>query len=254
MSKKKSSLDEAAEQLELRSQSISKGRSGSDSVVELSFCLDEDIVGVYPQAAPPKANGDFQDDGYLYFDRFPEPAGNPIELRLQSGAEWTDVLSASIKYFCLLVNSTALEVFKRFDLGNVKYYEAAVLGKKKEKRDYTYIFICNHVTLDDVDFPRTECFLVDMLSDPLGEIAVVDKADYLAKVQQANEGSLPDSEPFSRIAMGKVQLLPGHAPSADIFGMSQLDTKTYVSTPLRDALLKAGVSGLQFASNTRLFL
>ena len=149
------------------------------------------------------------------------------------------------------MNSESLEVFREFELGNVAYFDA-VVSKSKTKKEYTYIFVCNHVTIDDVDFARSECFLVDMLSDPLGEINIANKTDYVKKVEQANEGTLPGSEPFCRIALGKLQLLSGHEPKADIFGVSQLDTRVYVSNSLRDAILEAEISGCDFSKNTRL--
>jgi len=109
------------------------------------------------------------------------------------------------------------------------------------------------VTEDDVDFARSECFLVDMLGQPIREISITDQEDFNQKTQEAQDGNLPGSEPFCLIAIGKVQLLSGHVPQADIFGMSQLDTRIYVSAALRDALLDAEVSGLDFKQNTRLF-
>ena len=221
------------------------------SISEFSFCMDDEIAGAYPQAAPKKANGDFIDEGVLYFDHFPKPAGDPIKLKMQSGAKWTGVMSASHKFLCLLVDAEALEIFKKFELGNVGYFDA-VVSKSKTKKDYTYIFVCNHVTIDDVDFARSQCFLVDMISEPLGKIKIADKADYAKKVEQANEGTLPKSEPFCRITFGKIQLRSGHEPKADIFGMSQLGSRIYVSNALRDAILEAEISGCEFSKNTEL--
>lgn len=254
MSKEKHPLDKAAEQMEDNANSISKGRTGTESFAELSYCLEVDVIGEYPQANPVD-NKAFIDDGYLYLDRFPEPASDPIEYQLVKGAYWTDVLSASLRYLCYVVNSKALEVFKKFDLGNVRYYNAVVTDNKNIKQDYTCIFLCNHISVDDIDFSRSECFLVDMISQPIGKISITDKEDFLKKSDEANEGTLPDSEEFSHIAIGKVQLLPGKTPSASIFGMGQyLGSKVYVSTPLRDALIDAGITGLKFKENSRLFI
>ena len=254
MSKKISPLDRAAEELTARADTISKGRLGSDSFCEVSHCLDTEVIGAFPQATPPTPGGDFIDDGYLYFDRFPEPAGDPIKLHLKHGAILTDVLSSTTHLLCFLVSPRALEVFNRFNLGNVRFYEAVVTGNENDKLRYTYIFLCNHITSNDIDFARSECFLVDMISQPIGEIAVANNNDYLDKREKARAGSLPDSEPFCRIAIGKVQLLPGHKPQADIFGISDIDTRIYASTALRDALLEAEITGLEFGENSRLFL
>ncbi len=253
MIKRESPFERAAEQMNAGANKISKGREGTDSISEISYCLEEEIIGVYPQASI-IGDGAFVDDGGLYFDRFPEPAADPIEHLLEKGAKWTDVLSASLRYRCFLLSPKALEVFQQFELGNVRFYNAIVTDKKKEKADYTYIFICNHVTLDDIDFSRSECFLVDMISQPIEELKVIDKADFLEKSKEANDGNLPNSERFCRIAIGKVQLLPGKAPKSDIFGMSRWDLRIYVSAALRDAILEANISGLAFKQNTRLFL
>ncbi len=253
MSKEKSFLDQIAEKLTERSDRITKGRVGSDSVCLMKYSTDEEIVGTNPQATPPEANGDFLSDGDLYFDRFPEPADDPIALRMERGAKWTDVLAASCTYHTFLVNSRALQVFKQFDLGNVRFYGAEVTGKGDEKRDYTYIFFCNHATLEDVDLSRSECHLVDMIGQPIREIEIADAEDFKRKDKLARRGVLPDSERFSRIEFGKIQLLSGHAPTADLFGMHCIDTRVYASTALRDALQEAGITGLEFKRNTRLF-
>jgi len=152
------------------------------------------------------------------------------------------------------VNAKALEIFNQFNLGNVRLYNAEVTGKRNKKLEYTYIFIGNHVTWDDIDFSRSECFLVDMISTPIREISVADKADFLEKSRDAKDGKLPGSERFCRIAIGKLQFLPERTPKHDIFAMRQMDTRIYVSTSLRDAILDEKISGLKFKQNTRLFL
>ena len=253
MSKDKPFLDRVAEQLSGRAESISQGRLGSDSICQVDYCSEKDVVGDFPQASPLEANGDFLSDGYLYFERFPEPAGDPIQLFLEPTAKWTDVLSASTTYDLFLVNAKALEVFKQFNLGNVRYYNATVTDKKTETRNFTYVFFCNHLTLDDIDFSRSECHLVDMISQPIRELEVIDKEDFWAKQKLAQDGALPDSEQFSKIAIGKIQLQAGHAPKVDLFGLSQIGTTKYASTALRDALVDARVTGLEFKQNTRLF-
>lgn len=250
-------LDKIAEKLIAGAETISKGRLGSELISKISCSLETEVVGAHPQTNTSGPNGAFVDDGYLYLDRFPEPASDPIRLHLEKGARWTDVLSCTCTPIglCFLVNAKALEVFKRFELDKVRYYRASVKKNWREKRDYTFVFLCNHLTLDDIDFSRSECYLVDMISQPIKEIEVSDRADYLKKDNLAKEGALPDSEQFSRIDLGKMQLLPSHKPKADLFGMGRyLGTKSYISKTFQAALVESNISGLEFEPNTRIFL
>ncbi|WP_144988560.1 hypothetical protein [Gimesia aquarii] len=73
------------------------------------------------------------------------------------------------------------------------------------------------------------------------------------KKKQAIKGELEGSKCFNQLAYKKISILAGRAPKPVIFGMGRMGVEAYVRLELKEALREAGVTGLKFRRNNKLF-
>lgn len=248
---KGSELDELAVQMESAVDKFIGNQHASPNFVLMRFAADKS-TGAYPQAKRDTSKEYFEDDGDPYRDRLPAVLAQPIVLKLARSAKWTDVLSSNLWSEGYLVTEKALELFKQFDLGLAGQYRAEVQSGK-DKRPYTYLFIANHVTLDDLDFSRSEFYVADMLGSPKYVTKVASVEDFQTKRKQAFEGSFEGNGKFSKIACKKLQLKTQHVPKAAVFGIATLGTDMYIHRDLYQALRDANITGLEFKRNNKIF-
>lgn len=247
-----SELDELVFQIESEVDRFIGEQFASQNFVDVRFATDKS-VGDYPQAKLDTSKEYLEDDGDLYKDRFPKSLHEPIILKLKGTAKWTDVLSSELWSEGYLLSDKALAVFEQFDLGNSKKYKAEVRRRKEVER-YTYLFVANHVSMEDLDIENCEFYLEDMLGSPKHLVEVTSSDDFALKKKQAFEGELEGSSRFNRLAYKKATFRAGHAPKPVIFGMGKLSaTDVYIRQELYQALREAGVTGLEFRRNNKLF-
>lgn len=247
----RSPLDEFTIRMENAVDRFIGNHHASQNFVQFAFATDES-AGQYPQAARDQSREYLEDDGDQYLHRFPRLIHEPILLRMRRGAKWTDVLSSDLWSEGMLVTESVLAILERFPLGHVKRYKAEV-HRGKEKREYTYLFFANHVTLDDIDFSKAEFYIADMIGSPQRLIDVDSAVDYQRKREQIAEGKLEGCRRFSRLETKSIPFRPGHAPSVAVFGLGSLGVTTFMRRELCDALRQAGVSGMGFKRNNKLF-
>lgn len=246
----RSELDELAIQMRSEVDRFIGDQNASKNFVLIDFAAD-DSTGVYPQAKLATKDEYSDDDGDAPYDSFPVPIRKgPINLKLARGAKWTDVMSSQLWSEGFLLNDKAMEVFGKFELENTKAYPATVT-KGREKREYNYLFIANHFSLDDVDFVNSEFYLADMLGSPLRMIQIDSPQDLIEKRKAAMSGTMENTEKFSRVDCKKIQLKK--TPKAAIFGTRNLNVDMYVTADLYQALRASGITGLQFKRNNMLF-
>jgi len=237
-------LSEKPKRVVHKSRRINAGVGGA-TIKQLFNNFDEGIIGRYPQAIPAVVQKDFVDDGGPYYSQFPEAFELPVKMKLDKKAKVTDVLSASLRYRCLLMNDRSLAVFDAFNLGNVKRYKSLVRAGTGTSLQYTFVFIGTYITEEEIDFRRTKASLVDMVGEPLSTIKIADGADYLKKSKLARAGELPKSERFSRIDLGDIVLKDSANIDSDIFTLGQFGSQIFVRNYLAEALIDAEISGIQ---------
>lgn len=247
-----SELDDFAQSMETEIDRYLGKQVGSDNYVEIGFAVDKS-VGDYPQAKLDASKEYLEDDGDLYHDRFPASLHEPILLKLRSRAKWTDVLSSGLWSEGFLLNTKAMSIFENFDLGNSKMYDAEVKDKKGNTEKYTYLFVANHVYLEDMDIDQCEFYLADMLGSPRRLVEVTSIEDFQQKREQALNGELEGSKRFYGLRYKKLTFRAGQTPAPAIFGVARLGTTMYILNELYSALKDAKVTGLEFKRNKRLF-
>ncbi|WP_442511699.1 hypothetical protein SH528x_003410 [Novipirellula sp. SH528] len=248
-----SELDELVVRLESEVDRFIGDQSASQNFAAVTFSTDKAVAGDYPQAKLDTKKEYLEDDGDPYRDRFPKSLHEPILLKLKGTARWTDVLSSELWSEGFLLNDKALTILEQFDLGKSKKYKAEV-RRRKEIAQYTYVFFVNQVSLADLDIDNCEFYLEDMLGSPKRLVEVTSIEDFAEKKGQAFRGELEGSRRFNRLAYKKASFRAGHAPKPVIFAMGQLSaTEMYVRRELHEALRNAGVTGLEFKRNNKLF-
>lgn len=225
-------------------------QNASKNFVLTKFAAD-DSTGAYPQANLDKSKKYLEDDGHHYRDRFPT-IYEPIVLRLNRSAKWTDVLSAQLWSEGYLLSERALEVFEKFDLGRTKKYTAEV-RKGKEARKYTYLFLANHVVMEDVNFSKSEFYIANMIGSPQSMIKVTSDEDYEQKRSKAASGELDGFGEFSRLDCKCLKFKRGRVPKSAIFGLGQFGVDMYFRQELYVALRQSNISGFEFRRNNKLF-
>jgi hypothetical protein len=133
-------------------------------------------------------------------------------------------------------------------------YPVTVRDRKSGDRTLTYLLIRNALPPTSIDFARSEFYLTDMVSIPKGPVAVDSFADWDEKSRLAREGKLDGCERFSRLAYKKLFFLPGQSPTVVLFTLGRLGITVYISARLKDAIVTAGISGLEIQPNKRLFI
>jgi hypothetical protein len=181
------------------------------------------------------------------------PAVPIPEQDLQPTAHWTDVLSSNLWSDGYLLNEKALAAFRQCNLGEFREYPATVLDHTGSRRSFTYLYLLNHVPPTAIDFERCEFYVTDMVSHPLGPVAVASFEDLLKKREQARKGELVGGEKFSRVEYKTLYFRPGQRPTVDLFRLSQLGIRVYITTRLRNAITESGITGSEILPNKRLF-
>lgn len=226
-------------------------QNASQSYVRVRFATD-DSVGEYPQAAIPDSEKYLEGNGEPYQQDCPVVKKQPVPLKLRRAARWTDVLSSDLWSEGWLVNEKAIGLLKGFPLGN--HLEVpAVVQRRKETRSYSYVFIANHVSLEDVDFARSAFYVADMIGSPVGSIEVESAEDLAQKRRNVNAGAVEGFKRFSRVECQRLQFRKGRAPQAAVFGLGSVGIEMYLTRELCVALRRAGVTGLEFRRNNKLF-
>lgn len=250
MSGEKHPFDVAAEHLEALSNKPTAGSEASPDFWELGPAIDD--MGDYPQALSEDPPNRGPSDG-LGPDGFPSAGGGLPELELQPDALWTDVLSSSLWSEGYLLNDRALAAFRRCNLGEHREYAVIVRDAGGQKRSYTYLFVRNLVPPASLDFGRSEFYITTALGIPQAPIAADSFEDFIEKRRKAREGELEGVKRFSSLDYKVLHLRPGQGPSADLFKLEQMGTRTYVTARLRAAIAESGISGLEVRPNKRLF-
>ena len=253
MANDESFFDQTARQLEQGAEKIVEWQRGSPAFAEIAFAADQS-TGEYPQVSDASKQKNFENDGGHYHDRVPLPLREPLEYVLNRNAKWTDVLSSSPFSQGYLLNGKALAEFEKFELGNVKQYAAVVRSSDGTSKAYTYLFVANHIDPLNIDFANSQFYVSDMVSQPMFPIEVSSPENLWQLMEQARKGEIDGSEKFSRIMFQKLVFASDSGPEAAVFGLGRLSAKFYANSHFVDSVITAGISGLEFKPNTRLFL
>lgn len=250
MAKKKHPLDVVAEELETLAAKPAEGQDPSPDYWEL-----HSSVANFPQAGlcKPDVVFEWNEEG-LGPDGFPTI---PIpELRLKGKGVRTDVLSTGLPASWnvgYLFNKPALALFKKFKLGNYREYPATVRDPKGGSHKLTYLLIRNELPMTAIDFARSEFFVADILGIPLQPVAITSATDWVKKLNRAQDGKLNGCEEFSSIDFNRLVIRRDRLPTVDLFCLERLGTEIYVSTRLKKAIEKSGITGLDILPNNKLF-
>src|SRR5688572_8886249 len=108
----------------------------------------------------------FDDDSLynVYSDSFPNFIPNLNYFILHKNAKVSDVLSASMISYGLIVNGRAQEIFKKHQLPEHRFFPAVVRQNDEVYKDYAWFFyVCD--VLDYIDYNKTEFYICDMLEN-----------------------------------------------------------------------------------------
>ena len=267
MSDQKHPFDLAAEQLEAAADGPVASADASRDYWELALAADES-VGDYPQAISPEEEdwddeaeldaagldeAGFDESDGIGADGFPELTDGLPPLDLQATANWTDVLSSTLWSEGYLLNERARVPFVSAELGHAREFPAVVRDASGASRSYTYLYVSNQVSPNTIDFARSEFYVTDILGMPIAPIAIDSFDDWIAKFEKVNAGEWEGAEEFSGLEYKKLYFRDGEAPQVDLFQFERISVRVYVSKRLRDAILKAEITGLEIKENRRLF-
>lgn len=249
--KSRSELDDFAVHMESALDRFIGNEHAPQSFVRVSFAADE-TVGNDPQAVLDRSQVYLEYDESSSRYRFPRSIREPVQLKLRRSAKWTDVLSSDLRSEGFLLSDRTLAVFERFALGKARQYQAEVSGGRL-RRAYTYFFPANHITHDDIDFTSSEFYIADMIGDPQRLVEIVSAEDFDLKRKQVNQGELDGCKRFSALKFKSMYLKPNHTPQAAVFGLGTFGGEMYVRRELYEVPRHAGVTGLEFKRNNRIF-
>ena len=205
------------------------------------------VVGDYPQCHSfvkeftKKENELFNqiyDDLYGKDHKIPDSSIRRLDgYKLSGRAKLTDCLS-HVKSFVPFVNEKALNVFTRFNLGEYRIIPGMVLCKKKMLE---YYFIYQHTyTKGRIVWPKCEF------------VYWRNKEQLTFSFQTAQE--YYDSDYYLSLSPKKIVLDKNFPKDFDMFWVSGLGFKYFVSEELKTALEADNITGIEFNESTEIVI
>lgn len=97
-----------------------------------------------------------------------------------------------------------------------------------------------------MDFEQSRYYVASILSAPLFDIEIADRADYEQKHKQIHKGDYPGAERFSRLSM-KLAVFQKGTQTPDLFTIFGTNRNPYVSRRLAQAIIDHGLTGFSIA-------
>lgn len=214
--------------------------------------LDSQVIGSdYPQAHkfikgydPEAPNGIFGFHGHRL--SFPEIDPNLDGIMLAGYAKKTDFISSAFG-IGHIVSENAKKVLEKYNLCRHRFYPLG-LYIRKVKHDY-YLFKEVSDYSEYVDYQRSTFTEYDISKDKrYAQIAVESKSDLLAKKKIIKE-----EKNLSNTVWGETIVMNKEFDrDLDFFVIRWLDSSTYVSERLMNAILESGLTGWEFIPATNL--
>ncbi len=207
---------------------------------------DENVVGTdYPQAykfikgynpRAPQALFSL----YEYRNRFPEYIPDLDGIMLSGFAKLTDIVSHGFAHF--IISEKAKFVLEQFKLCPHRFYPLG-LYKRKIKHNYFLLFTISDYS-DFVNYARStfiECSLSN--GEKAGYVSVTSKEDLLKKRELIKEQR--DNVAWT-IWGDRIVLSSDFDRELDFFRISRIDSATYISERLKNAMESNGLTGWDF--------
>lgn len=176
----------------------------------------------------------------LYWkDDFPDYIPDLDGMMLAGSAKLTDFVSNAFTVNLKFISPKAKAVMEQYNLGLHKFHPLG-LYKRKVKQDYYAFHLYPRGYIDYVDFEKTsfvqkECYGRNFY----GEVEVNSLEEFLEKRKKMNKENLTICG--SKIVMGN-----SFDKELDFFEIRWIDTETYVSERLKNAIEENGLTGWEF--------
>ena len=214
------------------------------------WCLLEhtadDTIGVYPQVTI--ANDDAGDGNQDV------PPQSLMHFHLESNANWTDVLSASLRPGNFLLNEKGAALFDAAKLGEYQVSPSIVGSIGREQRKYVLLSLESKLAPETIDFERSEFYFVGQLRMPVGPAEVNSYQEWVEKLDLGFKGELAGFPRFTSLGYKSLYFKEGYTPPFDLFMLGgRLSAEIFITHRFKDALHDSGVTGLTTSPNRRLF-
>lgn len=201
-------------------------------------------VGYYPQISSLPSNYLEAGERSIYkvpHSDFPEFTPDLSGLPLRKDAKLTDVISCAYISDGFLVNSRALEVFEEFKLPPYRLHPCTIVQNKLEYEYYWFHYLIDLTAY--INFPLSDFYIgFDILSVE-GPIAFQDYEDFINKYEEYRVNGKPIS---ARKIVWKKDF-----PELDLFTISKVDIRTFISPSLVNMLKKNRVSGIEITEEPK---
>ncbi len=171
----------------------------------------------------------------IYYDRIPDFEPNLNYFKIVPKTKLTDFISAVSLSTGFLISSRSKKLFEQFLLPHHKFYHASLMYKKKLYSDYYYFHYISDLS-ENINYSQTEFFAANSL-----KIVETFKVKDSEELRQKEDLYFPKYE----IRTNKYFLKSNHSIPYDIFHVSFIDTRTYISHRLKTALEEANITGIE---------
>ena len=180
----------------------------------------------------------------VYADAFPNFIPNLNYFVLEKNAEVTDVLSAAMISYGLIVSDKIKDVLSKYQLPPHQFYPAVIKHRETFLRNYSWFFYISDV-LDFIDYDETKFFITDVVDNKIEDCRNINSAHRLRGLKDV----LPDDR---NVDSDCIYFKKSLTENFDLFKVSFGNYRTYISEKL-SARLK-NVSGLSISFSNKVKL
>lgn len=219
----------------------------------IDYSTNPKIVGTqYPQVwdfvqgynPEPEAQGIFSLYN-MYNEGFPDQNLNLSGLKLANGAKYTDFISSGLGGdYLMIISPDAKSIFEKVKIEQHQIYPCKISSlRKKNIMDY-YIMKVKSNNFDYIDFKHSVFVQEGRYLGEFRSQVLIESADdfYLKEKEVAKNTNWEDC-----IQSSSIKMLPTfYDLGLDLFKISRVDNRWYISSKLYDMIKLAKLTGLEF--------
>ena len=172
---------------------------------------------------------------FLVYNKFADFTPNLDSFLLAKRAKCTDFVSNIAVYFGFLVSEKVKTILDQYKLPDHRFYKASVIYKKKKYSNYYFLHIISDFS-HFIDYSKTQFYIENFRIERAVSVSSRAELWHIYKTM----GNLDD------IVLNEYRFHRNFQIEYDMFYASFFDMKMYVSEKLKNALLQAGITGVDF--------
>jgi len=177
-------------------------------------------------------------------DRFPDIEPYTGTLILKDGATRTDFISSVTVSFAEVCNERVAAILEDFDLGETRFYPTRIKHKGIVYDNYQLLHSINNYS-DRIDFYRSDFRQVRIVNNErVGERCYLNSFEEFKLLDKKFREA--DTNDWSKLETFAIVFKDQFNPPSDIFNLSGIISRTFISERLKNAFDAAGITGIGY--------